>query len=369
DERGQRGQADGGHDRDAQAGDDRRQRERQLDPPEDVAPAQPQAARRLEHLLGHRAEAGEDVPEEDEQRVADERDLDRRHRQPRHRHEQLEEREARDRVQEGADEADRRLQDAVPARGDGGGEGDGEPDGDGDRGQLHVLDERRLQDAPPVVSHPLGAEEVVVRDARARPPEARDVHGAAGGRVDAHEPASRRPTWPTERTPAASPRSSTTTSCSAPSLSISESASRRVVCRPATGAPAARPFGASSSISPSFRSARRLRPRSAPTKRATNSSAGRARTASGVSYWASTPPSRKMAMRSPSLIASSMSCVTKMTVLRSISCSRRNSSCRRSRVIGSRAPNGSSISITGGSAASARARPTRWRWPPDSCAG
>jgi hypothetical protein len=42
---------------------------------------------------------------------------------------------------------------------------------------------------------------------------------------------------------------------------------------------------------------------------------------------------------------------------------------RRSRVIGSSAPNGSSISISGGSTASARARPTRWRWPPESCAG
>ena len=50
-------------------------------------------------------------------------------------------------------------------------------------------------------------------------------------------------------------------------------------------------------------------------------------------------------------------------------CSRRSSSCRRSRVIGSSAPNGSSISSSGGSAASARARPTRWRWPPESWAG
>ncbi len=35
----------------------------------------------------------------------------------------------------------------------------------------------------------------------------------------------------------------------------------------------------------------------------------------------------------------------------------------------STAPNGSSISSTGGSAASARATPTRWRWPPDSASG
>ena len=40
-----------------------------------------------------------------------------------------------------------------------------------------------------------------------------------------------------------------------------------------------------------------------------------------------------------------------------------------SRRIGSTAPNGSSISITGGSAASARATPTRCRSPPDSSVG
>ncbi len=128
-----------------------------------------------------------------------------------------------------------------------------------------------------------------------------------------------------------------------------------------------RPAG-SSSISSRRRSASRFRPRSAPTKRATKSSAGWARIRSGVSYWASTPPSRRIAIRSPSLIASSMSWVTKITVLRTSSCRRRNSTWSRSRVIGSSAPNGSSISISGGSAARARARPTRWRWPPESCA-
>ncbi len=38
------------------------------------------------------------------------------------------------------------------------------------------------------------------------------------------------------------------------------------------------------------------------------------------------------------------------------------------RVIGSKAPNGSSSKITGGSAARARATPTRCRWPPESSA-
>ena len=74
-------------------------------------------------------------------------------------------------------------------------------------------------------------------------------------------------------------------------------------------------------------------------------------------------------MRSPILIASSMSWVTNTIVLRISRWRRRNSFCSRSRLIGSIAPNGSSISISGGSAASARATPTRWRWPPESWAG
>ena len=44
-----------------------------------------------------RVEAGQDVPEEDQERVRDERDLDGRDREPGDRHEQLEQREARDR--------------------------------------------------------------------------------------------------------------------------------------------------------------------------------------------------------------------------------------------------------------------------------
>ena len=74
-------------------------------------------------------------------------------------------------------------------------------------------------------------------------------------------------------------------------------------------------------------------------------------------------------MRSPILIASSMSWVTKTTVLRISRWRRRNSFWSRSRLIGSMAPKGSSISISGGSTASARATPTRWRWPPESWPG
>ena len=74
-------------------------------------------------------------------------------------------------------------------------------------------------------------------------------------------------------------------------------------------------------------------------------------------------------MRSAILIASSTSWVTKMIVLRTCSWRRRNSFWSRSRRIGSTAPNGSSMSITGGSAARARATPTRWRSPPESSLG
>ena len=120
--------------------------------------------------------------------------------------------------------------------------------------------------------------------------------------------------------------------------------------------------------SPAVTSARRLRPRSMPRNSATNASRGAARMRSGVSYCISRP-SFIRASRSPMRIASSMSWVTRMMVLRSRRRIARNSLCSRSRTIGSTAPKGSSISITGGSAASARATPTRWRWPPESSRG
>ena len=53
-----------------------------------------------------------------------------------------------------------------------------------------------------------------------------------------------------------------------------------------------------------------------------------------------------------------------------VSCqSRSSSSCSTSRVIASSAPNGSSMRRTSASCASARARATRWRMPPDSSCG
>ena len=73
--------------------------------------------------------------------------------------------------------------------------------------------------------------------------------------------------------------------------------------------------------------------------------------------------------RSPSRTASRTSCVTNTM----LSLRRRqmpsSTSCSRSRVIASSAPNGSSISSTSASWASARARATRCRMPPDSSCG
>jgi hypothetical protein len=103
---------------------------------------------------------------------------------------------------------------------------------------------------------------------------------------------------------------------------------------------------------------RRLSARSLPMKSWTNLLAGWSSRASGVSYCSSCP-ARMSAMRSASLMASSTSCVTKMTVFFSSRWMRTNSAWSRSRVSGSTAPNGSSIRSSGGSAASARATPTR----------
>ena len=74
-------------------------------------------------------------------------------------------------------------------------------------------------------------------------------------------------------------------------------------------------------------------------------------------------------MRSAIISASSTSLVISRTLLRSSSHIRTISSCSVVRVSASSAESGSSRSSTSGSPASARATATRWRIPPDSCAG
>src|SRR2546428_4690901 len=74
-------------------------------------------------------------------------------------------------------------------------------------------------------------------------------------------------------------------------------------------------------------------------------------------------------MRVASISPSRTSCVTNTIAWPRRCCRAWNSRCSSTRVIGSRAPNGSSSSSSGGSAARARATPTRWRWPPESWCG
>ena len=71
----------------------------------------------------------------------------------------------------------------------------------------------------------------------------------------------------------------------------------------------------------------------------------------------------------PARTPRAMSCVTIRTVLRRRPGCGGTRACSSARVIGSSAPNGSSIRRIGGSTASARATPTRCRWPPDSSSG
>ncbi|ENN83972.1 hypothetical protein RHSP_82494 [Rhizobium freirei PRF 81] len=64
-----------------------------------------------------------------------------------------------------------------------------------------------------------------------------------------------------------------------------------------------------------------------------------------------------------------MSWVTRMTVVPNCFWMASRSSCALPRMTGSSAPKGSSISSTSGSAARARATPTRCCWPPESWLG
>ena len=73
-----------------------------------------------------------------------------------------------------------------------------------------------------------------------------------------------------------------------------------------------------------------------------------------------------IAMRWPSFTASSRSWLTNRMVFFNCCWNVSNSSWSRARISGSSAENGSSISRIGASVAKARARPTRWRIPPDN---
>ncbi len=171
-----------------------------------------------------------------------------------------------------------------------------------------------------------------------------------------------RPSWRREGHWTGRFRASTTTACWWPTSSIRASTSR-------AASPGCAMTASASGTSSTRRSVSCLRPAPEPMNSSTNASAGSARIRSGVSYCTMRAPSAKTTIQSPSFTASSKSCVTMTMVFCSSAWMRISSSCRRWRVIGSTAPNGSSMSSTGGSAASARASPTRCCWPPESSFG
>ena len=121
----------------------RRHGQRQLDTKERLSARQPHAARRLEHVRRHGTQPDDDVSVEDEERVGDERDLDRSHRDARQRHEQLEERETRDHVQEVGEDAQRRVEEPEAKSDERQCERDDKANPNRDEGQLDVLNRGR----------------------------------------------------------------------------------------------------------------------------------------------------------------------------------------------------------------------------------
>ena len=114
----ERGQAHRGRHRDPQAGHDLRQRERDLDAPEQLAVGQAHAAAGVLGLVGHVVEPRQDVAEDDQQHVGDERDQRRVVAAPGDRQQQEEGGDARDRVEDAGDLGDRADQPAAPVRDD-----------------------------------------------------------------------------------------------------------------------------------------------------------------------------------------------------------------------------------------------------------
>ena len=144
----QRGQPDGGRDRDPQPGHDLRQRERQLDAPQQLALREAHAAAGVARLGRHALEARDHVAEDDQQRVGDERDHRRRLAAAGERQQQEEQRDARQRVEDAGDLRDRRDQPAPPVRDQRERERDREADRDRDQRQLDVLDRAASCSAP-----------------------------------------------------------------------------------------------------------------------------------------------------------------------------------------------------------------------------
>ena len=98
DQHADRDQRDRGHRGDPQAGHEGRQRQRQVDLHEPAGRAVAHALRRLAHVVGHPLQPGEEVPDQDDQRVGDQTDEHGGRREPGEREDEGEHRQRRDRV-------------------------------------------------------------------------------------------------------------------------------------------------------------------------------------------------------------------------------------------------------------------------------
>src|SRR3954454_12737172 len=133
-------EADHGYRRDLHSREDGRQCERQLHAKQRLASGEAHPPRRLAHVVGATAQPDQHVAEEDQQRVGDERYLDRETGEPTDRHEELEEREARDRVEEARGEHEGELEPRLPVCDQRARESDEAADPDREQRELDVLD-------------------------------------------------------------------------------------------------------------------------------------------------------------------------------------------------------------------------------------
>ena len=143
-----------------QPGDDLGDRQRQLDLPEELALGQAHPAAGVLRLLGHVVEAGEDVAEDDQQRVGHEGDERGCRAAARDREQEEERRQARDRVEDSGDVHDRTDEPAAAVSQQRQRERDGESDDHGHDREVDVVPEG-IDVAIEVVPDPVRAEAVV----------------------------------------------------------------------------------------------------------------------------------------------------------------------------------------------------------------
>ncbi|KGC52789.1 hypothetical protein DO65_4926 [Burkholderia pseudomallei] len=391
DGRADRRRAEIDDDREPDAVQDHRKRERQLDPREPLQRAHAHCARRVDGAGGHVLQPRDRAFEDRQQPVQDQRDQHGLHAEADGRHREREHRDGRKGLPDMHDAARDRQEFRARAPRD---ENPGRERDDRARRARRADDREMRQRQIEKARAPVDRGRAVVGERREKglePAGPREHHGERGQRGDAREHDGRAPARGAERAGlgrgacgfdrarhagrfacatiassvmrlAAAPSALDTGSARAPRHNSSEIASRSVSA-PDIGSPGAAPGSASAStrVSASRRSGRS----SPATSRSTTPGCGRPRISAGEPACRMRPASIT-AIWSPSRSASSMSCVTITTVIPSRRCSATRSSCALPRMIGSSAPNGSSISRIAGSAASARATPTRCCWPPDN---